>query len=346
MNPFNLSELDIQVIDEIVQERKSSFNEARVFITGGTGFIGKWMLSFFVRLSIHSNIEVYILTRNKERFFNLYPFFKECGGFNFIEGDIISFKLPPELNFNFVIHAAADVIKIHSGYETIKQNIAGTTNLLDNIISTKSQDAKMLYLSSGAIYGPLLNFNNGVEERYQNSNMDFLSSYGIGKIISEKLFHEFYLKYPESSVAVARCFAFSGPLLSLTSHLAFGNFIGNALDNNNIIIKGDGTPLRTYQYPTDLVRWLITLLIEVETYDVINVGGSQKISIESLAKRLKELTNQTIEIIVEKSSSGGDLNTYLPDLNKAREKYGLTNEVSLNDSIVKTYMWNKKNHNT
>lgn len=342
MNPFNLSDQDIAYIDEVVKERKSSFNEAKIFITGGTGFIGKWILSFFVRLSIHSNIEVYVLTRDKKKFLSLYPFFKECGEFNFIEGDIISFELPPNLKFNFVIHAAADVIKIHSGYETVKQNIVGTTNLLDNIISSNSKAAKILYLSSGAVYGPLLNLNNGVEESYHNSNIDSLSPYGVGKRISEKLCYEFHLKYPESSIAIARCFAFSGPLLSLTSQLAFGNFIGNALDNKNIIIKGDGTPLRSYQYPTDLVKWLITLLFEVETFDIVNVGGSQKISIGSLAKRIKELTNHTIEILVEKTPSDGDLNTYLPDLNKAREKYGLTNEVSLDDSIIKTFMWNKK----
>lgn len=344
MNPFNLSDLDIQSLDEIVKQRKSSFSEARIFITGGTGFIGKWILSFFIRLSIYSEIEVYVLTRDKERFFSRYPFFKECEGFNFIEGDIISFELPPELKFNFVIHAAADVIKIHSGYETIKQNVVGTANLIDSIISNKFQDAKILYLSSGAVYGPLLNFDDGVEESYQQSSIDSLSPYGIGKMISEKLFHEYHLKYPESSVAIARCFAFSGPLLSLTSQLAFGNFIGNALENKNIILRGDGTPLRSYQYPTDLVRWLITLLIEVDKYDVINVGGSQKISIGGLATRIIELTNQTIEILLERSPSSGAINTYFPNLNKAREQYGLINEVSLNDSIFKTLSWNKKNH--
>jgi nucleoside-diphosphate-sugar epimerase len=341
MNPFKLSPEDIKEIDNLVREKGSSFNNTQVLITGGTGFIGKWILSFFIRLKIHSDVQVFVLTRDKKKFFNRYPYFNSSHEIYFVEGDITCFKTPTNVSFDYIIHAAADVVKQNTDIDILNQNIEGSANLLKNIVLSKSKNARILFLSSGAVYGPLINEYSGVDEKSSDLNCDALGPYGKGKLEAEKLCQQFQKDNPSCSLAIARCFAFSGPLLPLDAQFAFGNFIRYALNKENIIIKGDGTPMRSYQYPTDLLRWLIILLLEVKSFDIVNVGGDQFVSIMDLASEIKNLTSESIDVIIEKRSKPTQVNTYLPNLNKAKIKYNLINKVSLKDSIIRTFEWNK-----
>lgn len=61
--------------------------------------------------------------------------------------------------------------------------------------------------------------------------------------------------------------------MNLNIHFAIGNFIKDAMENRDIIIKGDGRPLRSYLYTADLVIWLLTMLLKSENKSIYNVGG-------------------------------------------------------------------------
>ncbi|MBX3721893.1 MAG: NAD-dependent epimerase/dehydratase family protein [Turneriella sp.] len=67
---------------------------------------------------------------------------------------------------------------------------------------------------------------------------------------------------------------------------AAGNFIGNILQGEDILIQGDGTPRRSYIYTADLVIWLLRILTKAKTGDIYNVGSHQDISISELAEYL------------------------------------------------------------
>ena len=82
---------------------------------------------------------------------------------------------------------------------------------------------------------------------------------------------------------VARCFAFVGPHMPLDAHFALGNFVRDAANGSVIVIKGDGTPRRSYLYPTDLVTWLFQILVHGDAVRPYNVGGPEACTLAALA---------------------------------------------------------------
>jgi dTDP-glucose 4,6-dehydratase len=140
---------------------------------------------------------------------------------------------------------------------------------------------------------------------------------------------------------VARCFAFVGPYLPLNQHFAIGNFIQSALLNENIEIKGDGTPLRTYLYTSDLCVWLIKVLLNGLPNCIYNVGGGDVLSIRELADVVKDQLNSTIKVNVHQLPCGV-LDAYIPNLDKIRNELGLYPTVLIREAISKTANWNMK----
>jgi len=141
-------------------------------------------------------------------------------------------------------------------------------------------------------------------------------------------------------VIIARCFAFVGPYLPLNAHFAIGNFIGNCLRNEPIIIKGDGTPLRSYMYATDLAEWLLTLLVKGKENEIYNVGSDQAISIQDLAFLVRDAAGKNNKIIVRgRPVSEENPVSYIPLVRKARTDLGVMIKRSIEESIAETISW-------
>jgi len=109
----------------------------------------------------------------------------------------------------------------------------------------KANVPRLLSISSGSVCGTMPLSTGFVTEEFKCNPVN---TYGSGKLMAEKIF----LK-TEISCAISRCFAFVGPHMTLNTHFAIGNILGNCLCNEPIIIKGDGQSLRSFMYSTDLV---------------------------------------------------------------------------------------------
>ena len=129
----------------------------------------------------------------------------------------------------------------------------------------------------------------------------------------------------------------------MDSHFAIGNFIGDTLNKKDVIISGDGTPLRSYMYSSDLCIWLWTILFKGQNNLPYNVGSDKSVSILELAKIISKCNNlKKQKIIVKLPASDSSGLKYVPKIDRAINDLGLRIYNGLEESILKTIEFNKK----
>lgn len=321
---------DLNLIANKLAKDFTFFKNKKLFLTGGTGFFGKWILEAFLFLNNQHrlNISVSILSRSPDKFKRLHPHISGHDNFVFIKGDIKNFQDHTE-SYDLIIHAATDATSGRSPSETEQMRSSimdGTKRICE--FATKVNCRRILFTSSGAAYGPQPENIPYMSETFVNNPIfDHNDAYASAKLESEK-----YLKANSPcDVVIARCFTFAGPYLPLNSTYAFGNFIYDVLNHKDITIKGDGSAVRSYLYAADLVVWLLRILSSGRVNNIYNVGSDINLTIRELACKV-EGKDQSCEKLNVNISGG----RYVPSIKKAKEELGLQCYTSLNSAIEKT----------
>src|SRR5208337_111237 len=144
---------------------------------------------------------------------------------------------------------------------------------------------------------------------------------------------------PRLATTVARCFAFAGPYMQLDAHFAIGNFIGDRLHDRPIRVLGDGSPVRSYLYASDLMVWLWTILFRGENCRAYNVGSERAVSMAELAAAVAQTASPHVEVEIRGQPTGLPPQRYVPSTERARQELGLQERVSLHAAISKTRGW-------
>jgi len=274
----------------------------RILITGGTGFFGKSILDYFARNP--GEYEFCTLSRH--------------GGD--IVGDVRTFELDDE-RFDWVIHAATPARADVPDEEMRSIIIEGTANALRQAQKCGAQ--KFMMVSSGGVYGK--GFAGAVSEEEEPHPY---TAYGQAKLEAEQMALDSGLQ-----VYIPRCFAFVGKYLPRDAHFAIGNFIRDALAGKDIVIRGDGTPMRSYMYADDLVEWLFAILERGVPGRVYNVGSDEAISIRDLAVLVRDALGATSEVKVMGAAVPGAADFYVPKVECAKKELGLSIKVALRDAV-------------
>ena len=334
----------------IGEQAKLSFDQLKgghIFLTGGTGFIGAWILEAirFVNETQGANIRVTILTRNPESFHSKYQHLFEHSNFHYLAGDVVGLpyeKLASVGKFTHLIHAATDAsaelneVNPLQMFDTV---VLGTRQILD--FAVKEKISKVLYLSSGAIYGQQAPGVDFVAEDSMSAPdcLNPKNTYAEGKRASEMLC-AIYGKQFGCHIVVARIFALLGPLLNLDIHFAAGNFIRDAISGKKISVSGDGRPERSYLYPSDLVVWLLAMLTHGNPGAAYNAGSEEGVSIADLAKLTSLLIGNHGYEVLGLTDSGWNPGRYVPSNQLIQEQLNVKQTVSLAESIKRTAYWN------
>ncbi len=331
----NPLEKDLADILDHSKDLWGSLQNKRLFITGGTGFFGIWVLESFLRCNkgFGLNAEMTVLSRDPDLFLSSRPRLKSEPTIRWVRGDIRTFVFSKE-SFDFVIHAATESsskLEQEDPNEMYSVIVDGTRRVLD--FAAQAGVSRLMLTSSGAVYGPQPSEMSHISEDYSGTP---LTAYGKGKLLAEQMCVEAGERCGFIAL-LPRCFAFVGPHLNLDVHFAIGNFIRDCLENRSIIIKGDGTPMRSYLYAADLAEWLWTILIRGEHGRPHNVGSDQAISILELAKLVRDCAGTKNDIKVMQDAVPGRLPPcYVPSIERARVELGLTVRTSLRDAICRT----------
>ena len=315
----------------------------RLFVTGGTGFFGRWVLESLVHANraLARGLSVVVLTRNVAAFRAREPALAASRELSFLEGDVRSFRFP-EGRFDFEIHAATDTnAKLHQEdplgmFDTI---VEGTRRALD--FAREAGRPRVLFTSSGAVYGKQSPEIESVDEDYQGapSPSDAGAAYGHGKRAAEHLCALYGERYGVECT-IARCFAFVGPHLPIAAHFAIGNFIRDGLGGRPIRVSGDGTPYRSYLYAADLAAWLLTILVRGVPNRPYNVGSDEGLTIAELATRVGAHFGVGVEI-ARRPPPGRPAERYVPCIRRAREELSLAPWTGLDEAIARTARWHE-----
>jgi len=314
----------------------SELNGKRLFITGGTGFIGFWLLMAISYLNMTgANITVVALSRDPDRFLSSHPFFKQCEWLSFCQGDVTDY-LYPIGNFDLFIHGATDTSPsaIASSLQLFQSMVNGTAHVLNHAASSNAQ--RVLIISSGAVYGEQPQHIEKITEgaSYAGSSLDLKNVYSEGKRAMEML-SACYAQGHDIEIVTARCFAFLG--YGLPEHLAIGQFINDAIYADEITIKGNGKPVRSYLYAADLVVWLLAILMRGHSGTAYNVGSDIGMTIADISLKVKAILSPRKNIVIKDSVEqlNSVRSTYIPDIEKARQELGLDVWTSLSEAIRK-----------
>jgi nucleoside-diphosphate-sugar epimerase len=339
--------LPLRDLEEIcangVSALSPAFEKSRIFISGGTGFFGRCLLETFDYLirerGLH--VELVVLSRNPEAFFSKAPHFRDHPHIRFIAGDISTFEYP-EGQFDFVIHAATDVsdkINAEQPLQIVDSSIAGTRHMLDFAVHARTR--RFLFTSSGAVYGRHPSDLSHIPEDFPGGPdpCNPGSVYGESKRMAEQLCALYSKQYPVECL-IGRFYAQVGPYLPLDTQFAVGNFLLNALRGEPILIRGDGTPYRTYLYVTDLVVWLLTILVKGRPMHAYNVGSNKPVSIIELARMVAKLTPSPLPIQILGTPKPNILpSRYVPSNRRATEELGLRETVSLEEGLKRHWQF-------
>jgi dTDP-glucose 4,6-dehydratase len=341
-----LKRIDREDLNHILDHTGPLWREVQgqnIFITGGTGFFGCWLLESFAWANdqLHLGAKATVLTRNPESFAAKAPHLANHPSVCLLPGDVRTFEFPAG-EFRFVVHAATEAsAKLNQEnpllmFETV---VEGTRRTLE--FARAHGTRQFLLTSSGAVYGKQPPEMTHIREEYLGAPdpMDPNAAYGEGKRAAEMLCrlyaHRFGLE-----TNIARCFAFVGPHLPLDAHYAIGNFIRDALQGGPIRVNGDGSPLRSYLYAADLAIWLWTILFKGQPCRPYNVGSDRSISIADLARLVGRTVNPDLQVtIARKAAPSQPPQRYVPSIDRAQNELKLEGRITLEESIRRTVRW-------
>jgi dTDP-glucose 4,6-dehydratase len=320
----------------------SPLRGARIFLTGGTGFFGKWLLEVLGAANqvLKLEVEAVVLSRNPTAFLETMPHLRHQLWLRFHPGDITTFDTPSG-SFSHLIHGAtsSDARDYAKDPQAMQQTMVDGTRRIMEILPVRDS-FRALFLSSGAVYGPQpLDLTHFPEDHpLPSGNTEAAPSYAQGKREAERLFTEACLARNLAG-PIARCFAFAGPHLPMNQHFAFGNFVRDALQAGPIRVQGDGSPLRSYLYASELAAWLWTLLIHGAS-TTYHVGSDQDLSIRDLATTIGKIAGVATEIRAD-PTPGQPPSRYVPAVTRIPEAFGLHQSVGLEQAIVRTLQWHR-----
>jgi len=323
----------------------SELRGRRLFITGGTGFFGCWLLESFLAANAAFDLQAQtvVLTRSPANFRQRSPHLAAHPAIKLLEGDVRDFSFPPG-DFPFVIHAATESVQrpsAHAPEEMLSTLVEGTRRCLE--FAELHGAKKFLLTSSGAVYGVQPPDITHIEEDYSGAPSTLLanSAYGEGKRVAE-LLCGLTARRTGMECKIARCFAFVGPHLPLDAHFAIGNFIRDAMQGGPIVIHGDGTPMRSYLYAADLAVWLWTLLFRAPSLQPFNVGSAKELSIREIAEEVAAAIQPGMEIgIAQSAVPGAPVHRYVPSTLRAEKQLGLQEDIPLREAIRRTVAWHR-----
>lgn len=247
----------------------------KILVTGANGLIASYIVDTLLWLDDNwqYNTEIYVLARSKEKIANRFFEHYHDPHLHVIVQDVTNPILCDSCIFDYVVHAACSAHPLaysKTPVEIIRANINGTENILNYLQKNKG---KLLFISSSEVYGE--NYDNDVlrEDMYGYININNpRSCYSESKRAAETLCVSYSHEFGVESCFVRPGFIF-GPAITADNSRADAQFLRNALKGEDIVLKSAGTQYRSYEYVSDAVSGIVTVLINGKNENAYNIAS-------------------------------------------------------------------------
>lgn len=320
-----------------------------VVITGGRGFIGRYLVGVLERLSGDSGnpIRVTVLD-NHVTGSPTSPESSASRICKFVEHDVVE-PISFDEKVDFVIHAAGIASPFYyRAYplETLEVATTGTKNLLN---VARDHHARFLFMSSSEIYGDPHPDHVPTPESYRGSVacQGPRACYDEGKRVGETYCYIYNDMYGVATTVV-RPFNVFGPGMSQKDYRVLPNFASNIRSGKALRIYGTGNQTRTYCYVTDAIVGFFKALLLGVPGEPYNIGNrSPETSVPDLAKSIEKVLDRPIEWILTDypdSYPADEPTRRCPDVRKALHQLDFEAEVGLEDGLRRFFEWTEAHY--
>ena len=320
-NPY--PEEDMEFILSKTDHHFRDLEGSSFLLTGGTGFVGSWMLQFLLyaskKLGIYISLDV--VTRKSLLFSNAnYP------AVRFIQHDL---RVPINFDardYSHVIFSSTPSNPMTGGLDrdlVSESTIIGTRNILE-LLSKQSNQVRYLNTSSGAV--------KKIKEIRSPEGESINDVYANSKYEAEKLLMDASVS-SRIDFCSPRLYSFAGPGIALKAHFAIGNFIQDAMNGRDVVINGSPETVRSYLHPIDMTIQLVDCLFSQDMPTFPDIGSFNSIKLLDLAQMIsKSLGNGNVVVIDDSQLPS----TYVPTFRVSSLNHQY---ISLEETIKRWKTW-------
>lgn len=302
----------------------------KVLITGGTGFIG----SFVVEELVNQGYAVVVVANGREVPIYLNQVAEKITYYqgDFGETDILERAL---CGCEAVIHLAWSTVPKQTKGATsfeFSSNINSTISLIEKCIDLNID--KFIFISSGGtVYG--------IPEKIPISEehpLSPISNYGLGKLTTERLLHLYHYSNGLHYTVLRVSNAYGERQNFNKNQGVIGVWLKNIFEKKDIEIWGDGSVIRDYVYVKDVAFAIMSALKTMDGPSVFNIGGGRGVSLNEIIEEIKQVTGEKFRIHYKPARSF-DVPVNILDISQAQSKIGFSSTTSLNEGIARTWKW-------
>lgn len=279
--------------------------DKKILITGASGLICSFLVDVLMyrNENYNDNIKVYMLCRNEEKIKNRFSYYdleryngSNDGNLIYIVQDVCS-AFEFDENFNYIIHGASNTHPKQYSTDpvgTINTNVIGLYNILN--YSVKYKPERIFMMSSVEIYGENKNDVLKFDENYLGYiNCNTLrAGYPESKRLSESLCQAYISQY-DLDIVIGRFSRVYGPTMRSDDSKALAQFIKNAVNNEDIVLKSEGYQLFSYTYMCDAVSAILFILLYGKNGEAYNISDEKSdVQLKDLAKILADYNGKKV----------------------------------------------------
>jgi len=307
------------------------FNEQRILVTGGAGFIGSNLVDALVREGARVTVLDDLFTGRKENI-------KRLKDIRFVEGSVTRFELVSDLakDSDLVFHLAVRniIVSTTSPRLDFLVNTGGTFNVL---LACKTHGVKrMVYASSASVYG---------NPRYlpinEDDRLSILNPYAASKLSGENHAMAFYETYGLPVVILRYSNVYGVNQSPLNPYCGVvSKFFDGFLNRKAPLIHGDGEQTRDFTFVKDVVEaTLLASLSPKADGEVFNVGSGKESSVNGLVEHIAEITRSSLEPVYVDRRDIDNIRRRVLNIEKIRKVLRWVPMTPLHAGLQKTYEW-------